>query len=222
MKGLLIKDFNFLKRQKQFLLTICGFGIFFSITGDTPAFAMTYMAVLIASFAVGTLNYDEFENGGAYLFTLPISRKEYVREKYIFAMLAAMVAMMVAFVFLIAMIAVRNLNITGEEILIYVVTSLITSMVIVAVVFPMQIKFGPEKSRLAIMGMVVGAIAMIFLLAKIGKNLFHGSGNMMSGFSQFFIKAGVIGIAGCVLLAGIVALLFSFQLSVKFMEKKEY
>ena len=33
---------------------------------------------------MSSISYDEFDNGNAFLFSLPITRKDYVLEKYIF------------------------------------------------------------------------------------------------------------------------------------------
>lgn len=45
------------------------------------------MTMFGAMIAVGTLSYDETDNGLAFLMTLPVDRKTYVREKYLFILI---------------------------------------------------------------------------------------------------------------------------------------
>lgn len=51
------------------------------------------MPVLLLIFSVNIRHYDTLDNGMACLFTLPISRREYVRECYLFAVLSSGIAM---------------------------------------------------------------------------------------------------------------------------------
>ena len=39
--------------------------------------------IVTAIFAITTISYDEFDNGLAFLMTLPVTRKQYVAEKYL-------------------------------------------------------------------------------------------------------------------------------------------
>ncbi len=43
-------------------------------------------------FTLSTISYDEFDNGNAFLFSLPITRAGYVVEKYCFALILALSA----------------------------------------------------------------------------------------------------------------------------------
>ena len=78
MKGLLIKDFKLLKNQKQFFLIIGLITFMFLVTNDSPYFTITYATMMFSMFTMSTISYDEYDNGAAYLFSLPISRKGYV------------------------------------------------------------------------------------------------------------------------------------------------
>ena len=81
MKGLLIKDFRLLKGQVYFLLIVTGCVIVFMINGS-EAFGVAYVCSMVALLSLTTVSYDEYENGCAFLFTLPITKKDYVKEKY--------------------------------------------------------------------------------------------------------------------------------------------
>ena len=87
MKGLLIKDLKLMKNQKSFFMVMAVVGLIFLITWDAPYFAISYITMMFSMFAITSFSYDEFDNGAVYLFTLPFSRKTYVREKYLFGLL---------------------------------------------------------------------------------------------------------------------------------------
>ena len=79
MKGLFIKDLLLLKNQKRTLplLVLCGIVMSASMQ---PSSAIIYLAVLGSMLCTGTISYDEMDHGYSFLFTLPVTRKTYVRE----------------------------------------------------------------------------------------------------------------------------------------------
>ena len=86
MKGLFAKDFSILNLRHipliLALLTITGF---FSIL---PWFSLV-LAAIVTGWTTSTITTDQLDNGWPALFVLPVSRKQYVREKYILALLGA-------------------------------------------------------------------------------------------------------------------------------------
>ena len=92
MKGLMIKDLMLLKNQKNFFVLFLIMAAFFLFSGSGSEFVLTYATSIIAYMVVGTLSYDEFNNGNAFLFTLPFKRKTYVAEKYVLGIGASLAA----------------------------------------------------------------------------------------------------------------------------------
>lgn len=82
MKGLFVKDIALMKNNKRLLGIIFFTIIFLMITGVNSSFLMGYVPFICCTLTMGTISYDEYENGLPFLFILPISRKEYVQEKY--------------------------------------------------------------------------------------------------------------------------------------------
>lgn len=84
MKGLLIKDWKLLLRnQKSFLVIMSVMMVLYMAIGN-PVFVISYTPMLCVFVALSTITYDMFDNGAAFLFSLPFSRKDYVREKIYF------------------------------------------------------------------------------------------------------------------------------------------
>ena len=97
MKGLLIKDFRLLKGQVYFLLIVTVCVIVFMINGS-EAFGVAYVCSMVALLSLTTVSYDEYENGCAFLFTLPITKKDYVKEKYLFAGILLLIGLIVSMI----------------------------------------------------------------------------------------------------------------------------
>lgn len=96
MKGLFIKDLKLLKKRGIFILVlIAGYMVFYLGTVSMEL-AVGFATLMISVFSLTTFTYDEYENGMPFLFTLPIRRIDYVREKYMLGFLMATVTWIVA------------------------------------------------------------------------------------------------------------------------------
>ena len=85
MRGLIEKDLRLTISRKQTLLIFFIMALVMGMTMD-GTFIVGYLTMLGAILAVGTISYDEFDNGYAFLMTLPFERKTYVTEKYLFCL----------------------------------------------------------------------------------------------------------------------------------------
>jgi len=169
MKGLLIKDMRILLRQKTTFLVIVLLGIFLGTNGGNISFSMGYMMMVSATLTITTISYDYFEKGMSFLFTLPVTKKMYVVEKYVLSLMigfaVAVLGYLLNFIggFLGAQAAWDEFSLT-------VAISLAAALLIIALYIPVYIKCGPEKSRVAIL-IVLGAIAavgyLLYLVIKI-------------------------------------------------------
>ena len=84
MKGLLIKDIHLMKNQGKVLIIMCVLmAIMFGTMNGNIYGAAAYVTFILTLFTVSTISYDEYDNGYLFLFTLPITRKQYINEKYL-------------------------------------------------------------------------------------------------------------------------------------------
>ena len=93
MKGLLIKDMKLMLGQIMFLIVLPIVGAMIVVPSGQLNMGFGYIASVSGLFAVTTINYDSYDNGYSFLFTLPVSRRGYVRESYLFSILSACVMM---------------------------------------------------------------------------------------------------------------------------------
>ena len=97
MAGLIEKDLRLILKRKQTLVLFLGLALLMGMCVD-GSFMIGYLTFLSAVYVVGTISYDEFDNGYPFLMTLPIDHRIYVWEKYLFCFLAGAGAWVVALV----------------------------------------------------------------------------------------------------------------------------
>ena len=86
MKGLLIKDFRLIKVQKNFLFLIGAIGIGLALLSENTVYTIGFISFIFSMLSISTISYDELDNGNAFLFSLPVTRKTYTIEKYCFGL----------------------------------------------------------------------------------------------------------------------------------------
>lgn len=216
MKGLLIKDLRILSgAQKTTLIFLGIFEIWFACMGMAQM-ALGYTVILSVFLSVGTINYDEFNHGMQFLFTLPFERKEYVREKYLLGILVGGAGAVLGFV----IVSIRNIITTGGFVwsqLGLVIGAYLMGVLILCVSLPIQLKFGTEIGRMVSL-LVYGVLGMIGAIVLITLQEFSVDGSGILAWLE-----GQIGVAAAVpggmLYLALIAL--SYKLSVRIVEKKE-
>lgn len=166
MKGLLIKDFKLLKGQKQFFASVLIVMTVFLMTSNNLSFVISYITVMMGMLTLTTISYDEHENGMGYLFTLPVSRKGYVREKYLFGIMTTLpvLAVVSAIAFLVS--GIRHIDFTVEEWGGAIMGSMLIVTMMLSLLIPIELKFGAERSRIAMTLVFGGAFAVVYIVAK--------------------------------------------------------
>lgn len=218
MKGLLIKDIRLLLGQKRFILMVIGFGLFFMMMNRNPSMGVGYITLLLTIFTMSTLSYDEYDNGMTFLLTLPISRKTYVREKYVFGGLLAVLAAAVSSIVAVFVGTVMKMEVSTPEIVTTGVVLAGMSLLIMAISIPMQIKYGTEKGRIA-MFLVMGAAFMLMVLTAkafsfVGSNV-DAIAAAFVRMNKWFLLAGAAAIFALILF-------LSYHFCIRIMNKKEY
>lgn len=217
MKGLVIKDFNLIKLQKKFFIVNIAIAIAISLMNNDPVFILGYQTFVMSMFTLSTITYDESNNGNAFLFTLPISRNDYVREKYAFSLLVGS-----GFWLLTLVMAVIINNIKGAmpmvELLVTAFLIFPIMVILYAVMIPFQLKFGAEKGRMAIVGAMGILFITIFLLIKI---ITAFGVNIKDIFNNILLLKTTVLIT-TVILVSFVLLFSSMKISVLIMRNKEF
>lgn len=211
MSGLIQKDLCLLFQRSRVLVVLIGIGAIMGFSTDS-SFVIGYLTMTCAILTVGTISYDEFDNGYPFLFTLPITPKTYVVSKYVFCALGGLIGWCISVVVFICCILIKgsvfDLSDLSESLAFIPVLGLI-----VAVMIPIQLKFGAEKSRTAIIAIGGSAWAIGALLMK------HLPDDLQSSVSLSNLDNHTV----TMLLIGLclVTLVVSYLISLHIMEKKE-
>lgn len=218
MKAMLMKDWKLMKGQKQFVLILCVFLTVVGATGNNLGFLISYMTLMAAIFSVSTVSFDEYNNGMLYLLTLPISRRKYVEEKYLFCLLTILTVSVVSLVVNLSIGIVRSINVTPEDLVISTLAALGEGVLICGFILPIQLKFGPEKSRIVMVVVVAAICAIVSGAVWGGKRMGKDIGDVLQNFNN--LSDGVTAAAAVVICLAI--LLISMLVSVHVMERREF
>ena len=217
MRGLLVKDLRLLAGQKRFFLTVAVIGFFFMLGGQGAILMVSYCTLLMSFFTASTISYDEFNHGFFYLFSLPVSRKGYVAEKYLFGVVTGGVTWAATTV-----IGGIYSSMTQEDFLLLewmtgAVGILVLLVIFLCLTLPVQFKFGTEKGRIVVSIVALGIFIGMMAVLK------------MEGVTAVIIeKAKWIASFGTAALLGMGLLLFaalagvSVAVSMRIMERKQF
>lgn len=219
MKGLLIKDFRLIKGQLYFLLIVMGCVIVFMINGS-EAFGVAYVCSMVALLSLTTVSYDEYENGSAFLFTLPITKKDYVKEKYFFAGILLLIGLICTMIMWCITAMIKTGNITWDDWMSCCIGGVTAGLLMVAVALPAQLKFGPERGRIALVTIVLLVVALGILMQEFaeGTKVAQNAKCILNQMDKLGSK-GILGVS--VIMWGIVGVI-SMIISMRVMEKREF
>lgn len=217
MTGLLDKDLRILLQRRQGLWLFAAIAVIMSFT-TTGAFTIGYTCFFVLVLSVSTISYDEFDNGYAFLMTLPITSKIYIAEKYFLCIISGCVGWLFSVAVCMVANAFRHVEILPKETLMEAVVLLPVIFLLMELMIPIQIKFGAEKSRvvlIAIMGICGISVLGIKKAAEVLPLPTDSIMGVLDKISDVQVVCGLIilMIAGCVI---------SYGISLKIMNNKEY
>ena len=130
-------------------------------------FLIGYFMFICSLFTISTISYDEFDNGNAFLFTLPFSRSRYVEEKYCFGILAGTCSWFLSFVITTIIQMINFNNFIFSDWMLSTLVMLPIMFVMLAILIPFQLKYGSENGRIAIIIFLGGGFVVCYLLANL-------------------------------------------------------
>lgn len=217
MKGLLIKDIRLMANMGNSLICIMLIAVGISAYNKNISFLIMYLGLMGATFTTSTLSYDEFDNGYAFLFSLPVSRKGYVIEKYGFGLLLCGGGWLLGSILTVVSGMAGG---TGElgDLVMESLLMLPMVLILLAVLLPFHMKFGAEKGRIAMIIVMGGLFLTLILVATALKGMDLNLDARLESLTALGVGATVAGAVGI----GIAMLLLSCRISMGIMERKEF
>lgn len=201
MKGLLVKDFLLMIKSKKVIL----FMLFIGIVGgiNDISFATGYILMVLAILSLSTISYDETNHGLKTLFTLPISKSDYVKEKYLFSLIITGIGF--------ALVAILNCFSKSGFMETFIIVS--TALFLLAISLPFQLKEGNEKGRIVLFVVVFGCTFLFAFLNQFFSEFFESMEETLNALDPTMFSVGL-------LITSIILYIISMMISIRIYNKK--
>ena len=164
MLGLIKKDFLLIKANLKSMISIFVIYIMLAFQGTLDA---TFIIPLIGIILfLSTFSYDDFNNWNSYAVTLPNGRKNVVRAKYIASTIFMIILAVVAFSIGIGISYIKTNSINLDEIISLLMGTMLSSVFIVSLLYPIVFKFGATNGRIILFAVVFGIAGIGTLIAQ--------------------------------------------------------
>ncbi len=158
MKALIVKDILLLKNNIVYIIVALSISISMSFSSPlvVPLAFITYIAAIMAT---STIAYDSYDNSLVHLLTLPITKKTYVKEKYL--LVISLVSISYIVIGIISLVFADG-ALLGDLSL----AALIPATVIIwtAFILPFRFKYDDSKAMIAI---IIITIIVIFIISRV-------------------------------------------------------
>ncbi len=164
MLGLIKKDFLLIKANLKSMVIIF---IVYLILAFQGTFDVTFIVPLIGIMLfISTFSYDDFNNWNSYAVTLPNGRKNVVRAKYIASIILTVVLGIGALAIGIGISYTKTNRINLDEIISSLMGTMLSSIIIISLLYPIVFKFGATNGRIILFAVVFGTAGIGALIAK--------------------------------------------------------
>lgn len=226
MKGLLVKDIKIILQNKKFFLImlILALVMFTQVGSDDYGFISGYIVMIFILMPINTLAYDENDKSITFLMTLPIKRDTYVAEKYVISFACSSLGSMLTVLFCAAMRPQYFTRMLLETVPVFAIMSFF-----IMIMIPLRLKFGTEKSSIAVIVFIVFVSAVFAGLKKFADIINAGNAQLLSGIKNFVMNAANAFsslnkwfIIAALCLLWLMCLMVSFLISLRCMRSKEF
>ncbi len=218
MKGLIIKDIRIIFSNKNVFL-------FIPILASMAAFSKTrlavylfaYVAVMVISLLTTTISFDDMENGTSFLMTMPVSRKEYVKSKYLLGVVSFILGVVLSIAVVTAVTFLKGDTLDINGLMLIVCLLWLVMIVLMSVLIPVQLKFGSINGKAVLMCIIIGSMLLLAAMVLVLRNY---SEETLNFFVNEIMKNMVLMTAAGIL-GTVIILVISYMMSVRIMKKRE-
>ncbi len=210
MLGLIKKDFLLIKANLKSMIIIFVIYVMLAFQGT---FDVTFIVPLIGIMLfISTFSYDDFNNWNSYAVTLPDGRKNVVKAKYIASIILTIILAIVSLAIGIGISYTQKNSINLDEIISSQMGTMLSSVIIISLLYPIVFKFGATNGRIILFAVVFGIAGIGALIEQfIDMTLII---NIINGLDSYSLIA--IPIISVILLG------ISYLISNKIYQNKEF
>lgn len=214
MKGLILKDILLLKSQmKNLIFIIFGLSVFFLIQGEYN-FVISIIPVYLLMLYITTFSYDDFNHFDTFANTLPYARKDIIKSKYIL-LICGTVFSSILLPIIIFILHLFNNSINLNEVLSSSIGIIFGITIVAAIFTPFIYKFGIQKGRMAIFGLLVAITLILGYIIKTFKIDYSFIINYINDMNVWILLLGLFVIL-------IIVLYITYKISCVIYTKKEF
>lgn len=222
MSGLLEKDILILAKQKKLFFIYLASAIMLSFAMDN-SFVVSYFTMIGALLVLTTISYDSFDNGLPFLMSLPVNAKTYAQEKYAFSLIGLLFSWAAGVVaqFVSMLLQQRSFDVMDE--LSMDLAFIPVFLIIVSIMLPINLKYGPEKGRIILIVLIAIGMAIGLFGKKLLSALLADPDKI--DLEYLIAKLATIPKGTIVLAAFALSILIFFitmMISIRVMNKKEF
>lgn len=216
MKGLIIKDLCVIKNQMKTLLLVLAFFVIFSIINEDATFILFLVPFYMIMILITTFNYDEFNKWDSYCNSLPLSRKEIVKSKYILFNATSLIVLILG---IIASFIIPNFieNTTFESLFASIIGVAFGICLVISLLIPFYYKFGSSKGRIMLFLCIVILALLIGMITSL--DIFNNKELMNLLNSLNNLSLGMITLLLIILTSIVMSI--SYYISVRIYKNKE-
>ena len=220
IRGLLEKDFRLFFRQGSNLFLMLAFmALFFILTGKTGVtFIAIYIPSVMAVYSGNTISYDENGHGYTYLFSLPVNKEMYVREKYIFSFIMTACGWCIGVICAGITVLIKPEEVFDPETLAMELITIFVFQAIAGITIAIRLRFEGEKGRFVL----PIAILIIFAICYTTGSILKTNLELKESILNVIGGAGDLEIAIALIVLSLLVWYASYKYSMRVMRKKEF
>lgn len=220
IRGLLEKDFRLFFRQGSNLFLMLAFmALFFILTGKTGAtFIAMYIPSVMAVYSGNTISYDENEHGYTYLFSLPVNKKIYVREKYMFSFIMTVFGWGIGVICAGIAVFIKPGEVFDLEMLAMELITFFVVQAVAGIMIAIRLRFEGEKGRIVLPIAILIIFAICYTIGSILKTNLEFKESILNEIEG----TGDLEIAIALIVLSLLVWYASYRYSMRVMRKKEF
>lgn len=212
MKGLIVKDFTYIKNYwKTYLLAIILGIIPTALINYAPNFMLIISMLIIFIISINTFSFDKENNWNKYALTMPVSRRDIVRAKYMLNIIGLLLGSILGFLLTLIGNFFYKIDLDFNNFINILIISMAFFLILSAIDLPTLFKWGTNKGKIVLMIVLFTLIAIIFQIIEKAYNY------ILNISSIDTIKLNLL-----IILISILIYFISYKISLYIMSKKEY
>ena len=164
MLGLIKKDFLLMKSNIKSMIII--FIVYLILAFQNTFDATSVVPIMGIMLFISTFSYDDFNNWNSYAITLPDGRKNVVKAKYIASIILIVILGILSLCISIGINYARTNTVSLSQIIPSLMGSLLSSSIVVSLLYPVVFKFGATNARIILFAVVFGIMGVITIISK--------------------------------------------------------